>query len=362
MIFAVGFNKIKIKPSNDAQWTNVSYVEGFAELFKADYEYYTDYFTSYEAYINNAYIWSNKTQELKQSISDAFDFTIIKPIIEICIGGDLIMHTKLTEEQKKLKKMGILVDVSMFTFSLMGGGGITAGKVVKSLLVEMTTGMSMVGVTFFANAVDLPVGLTMLLMMIVGVLTGTAADKAFDFVENGVDNFIYGLKNSESTYSVKKLQRFAKSIGIRDLPLTYDEILRFCGNRQDLSETLVKSILESYGDEGLSLMDLVKKYNLTSDPQKGSLSIYQTRIWYKWQESLISSNLDYGQSLEDVARQAFEMRNSIRTKARISMANTKWAEFLFKNESNLTFDDLVLKNRARGYEGDELWKKIIQSS
>lgn len=104
------------------------------------------------------------------------------------------MHTKLTEEQKKLKAIGLFVDVSMFTFSLVSGGeSITVRMTVKALLSEFVTGTSMVGVTYYANSVDLPFGETMLLMIIVGALTGTATNKAFDFAEDGVDN----IKNSD---------------------------------------------------------------------------------------------------------------------------------------------------------------------
>ena len=108
------------------------------------------------------------------------------------------MNTKLTDEQKVLKALGIFMDAGMFMFSLVSGGeSITAGVVIKSLLVEMVTGMSMVGATYYANVADLSFGQTMLLMMIVGTFTGLTANQAFDFVEDGVDNLIYNLKNSD---------------------------------------------------------------------------------------------------------------------------------------------------------------------
>ena len=127
----------------------------------------------------------------KQSESDTWDFTVVKPLVEIITGEDWIMHTKLTEEQKKLKAMGIFVDVSMFLFSFVTGGeSLTAGSVVKALMVEMVTGISTIGVTRFANAYNLSPGVTMLLMFLVGTFTGVAANSAFDFIEDGVDDWV----------------------------------------------------------------------------------------------------------------------------------------------------------------------------
>ena len=180
-------------------WKNVGYVDGFHELFEADYEYYKQYYTTYDAYLNNTYIWSQDTQMKKQSESDAWDFTVVKPLIEIITGEDWIMHTKLTEEQKKLKAMGIFVDVSMFLFSFVTGGeSLTAGSVVKALMVEMVTGISTIGVTRFANAYNLSPGVTMLLMFLVGTFTGVAANSAFDFIEDGVDDWVRGFAKNNT--------------------------------------------------------------------------------------------------------------------------------------------------------------------
>ena len=101
---------------------------------------------------------------------------------------------------------------------------------------------------------------------------------------------------------------------------------------------------------------------LENNPAAGSLSTYQTRIWYKWQESLIGSKLDYSKPLEEVAKDAFEMRNTIRTQARVSMSDQAWAEYLMQNEKNMTFEQLAKRNIDKGLTGDELWNKIIQSS
>ena len=144
------------------------------------------------------------------------------------------------------------------------------------------------------------------------------------------------------------------------MPLSYDKILKFCGGRRDLAENLVIATKEAVG--GKTIPKLVDIFKLPNNPAAGSLSTYQTRIWYKWQESIIGSKLDYSKPLEEVAKDAFEMRNTIRTQARVSMSDQAWAEYLMQNEKNMTFEQLAKRNIDKGLTGDELWNKIIQSS
>lgn len=94
----------------------------------------------------------------------------------------------------------------------------------------------------------------------------------------------------------------------------------------------------------------------------GTLSNIETRTWYLEQESRIPSLLDKKLSLEQQARQAFELRNQFRTEARELMADRNLAEVLNKTEKNLTWEQLVSKKMQEGYSGDELWKAIIESS
>jgi hypothetical protein len=167
----------------------------------------------------------------------------------------------------------------------------------------------------------------------------------------------------EKPYTPKQIEEFAKANGVTNFPFsTFEWIYEFSSKRQDLAENLIKAIPESYGDEGLSIVERVEKYQLPENPSEQSLSTYQTRIWYKWQESLIESRLDYSKPLEEVAKQAFEMRNKIRTQARMSMSDTQWAQHLLENEKNKKFVKLVEKYQDVGYTGEDLWKEIIAAS
>ena len=60
--------------------------------------------------------------------------------------------------------------------------------------------------------------------------------------------------------------------------------------------------------------------------------------------------------------QAFELRNLLRTQTRELMADRELAEYLMKYESNMTWDEIVLKYKDLGFKDDDLWKEIIKAS
>ena len=92
-----------------------------------------------------------------------------------------------------------------------------------------------------------------------------------------------------------------------------------------------------------------------------SLNDRSTRAWYLSEEMKIPSMLDSSAPLEMQARQAFEMRNVIRSQARDLMADQAHADFLRATEPNLTWDEVVATKSLK-YSGDDLWRNIISSS
>lgn len=72
--------------------------------------------------------------------------------------------------------------------------------------------------------------------------------------------------------------------------------------------------------------------------------------------------IDSSLPLEGQAKQAFELRNKFRTEARELMANRATAESLYKTDKNLTWEQLIDKQKAKGLSGDEIYKEIIASS
>jgi len=109
--------------------------------------------------------------------------------------------------------------------------------------------------------------------------------------------------------------------------------------------------------------DLVRYEKYWNDlaTKPGTLSDRTARAFYLSEEARIPSLLDRSLPLEGQARQAFEMRNGLRTQARDLMADRQMADFLNRTEPNMTWNQVVDKYSGK-YSGDELWYKIIGSS
>ncbi|MCM1192394.1 MAG: DUF4157 domain-containing protein [Lachnospiraceae bacterium] len=97
-------------------------------------------------------------------------------------------------------------------------------------------------------------------------------------------------------------------------------------------------------------------------PAPGTLSNVEAREWYLEQERRIPDRIDRSRPLEEQARQAFELRNQYRTRARELMADRELADRLNATEPNLTWEQLVQKQRDKGLEGDAIYEAIIASA
>jgi hypothetical protein len=155
------------------------------------------------------------------------------------------------------------------------------------------------------------------------------------------------------------LANVAGKNGIKNLAWTFKEILDFSKGRTDLARSLILATQEI--TEGKSLAELAQFLKLSETPALGSLSLYRARVWYSWQKALISSKVNYSKGLESAAREAVEMRNSIRTTARQLMKDTDWATALQEGEVNLSWQD-VYNKYSKTHSGDALWNEIIQAS
>ena len=84
---------------------------------------------------------------------------------------------------------------------------------------------------------------------------------------------------------------------------------------------------------------------------------------YHWKKGNIPNLLDESKTLENQAKQAFDLRNTYRTQARGYMSDRSLAEFLEGNEPNLTWEgyvDHLINNK--GLSGDDVWNYIINSA
>jgi len=101
---------------------------------------------------------------------------------------------------------------------------------------------------------------------------------------------------------------------------------------------------------------------LFSGPKPGTLSNVEARKWYLQQESIINDLINPNSSLEEQAKQAFELRNEIRTQARELMADRKLAEELNASDPNKTWEGIIAEKQVKGLTGDDIWHGIIESS
>ena len=112
--------------------------------------------------------------------------------------------------------------------------------------------------------------------------------------------------------------------------------------------------------------DSVDRWGITNakldDLEDASLSNLDARKWYLRQETTIPGRIDKNLSLEDQAKQAFEWRNRIRTRARELMMDRKTAEGLNITDPNQTWEQMVQKKMDRGLSGDAIYQAILESS
>jgi hypothetical protein len=72
--------------------------------------------------------------------------------------------------------------------------------------------------------------------------------------------------------------------------------------------------------------------------------------------------IDSSLSLEEQAKQAFNLRNKFRIEARELMADRAIAESLYKTDPNWFWEKIVQKQVEKGLSGDDVYKEIIASS
>jgi RHS repeat-associated protein len=125
-----------------------------------------------------------------------------------------------------------------------------------------------------------------------------------------------------------------------------------------------------------SLTGVLEQYSYLSKPsnttqrsffpgiqlRRGTFSNVQAREWYLSMEAEIPNLINKKLPLKEQAKQASSLRNIIRTGARELMADKSEAERLYKEEPNLTWEQVVKKYSDKGFTGDDLWKKIIEGS
>lgn len=128
---------------------------------------------------------------------------------------------------------------------------------------------------------------------------------------------------------------------------------RLTESSSQLSETFYEELEQALNGEN-------KVNEITKD--KHALSNIEARKWYLEQEAKIPDLIDKNLSLEEQAKQAFNLRNQFRMEARELMADRALAESLYKTDPNKSWEEMIQRQIDKGFTGDNIYKEIIASS
>ena len=93
-----------------------------------------------------------------------------------------------------------------------------------------------------------------------------------------------------------------------------------------------------------------------------SLNTIDARKWYLENEKTIPILINKNLSTKEQVKQAFQIRNKICAKARDLMSDRKEAKRLDITDLHLTWEELIKKVKDKGYEGDDIYRCIVESS
>lgn len=99
------------------------------------------------------------------------------------------------------------------------------------------------------------------------------------------------------------------------------------------------------------------------DAYHGKLSNRAVRKWYKYQDEQIPNRIDRSGSLEEQARQAFELRNQHRTQARDLMRDQEARRQLDRTDPNKTFEEMLAgEMKGKNLSREEAYQDILDTA
>ena len=114
---------------------------------------------------------------------------------------------------------------------------------------------------------------------------------------------------------------------------------------------LKRELAESAKD---GIINIEKKSFEELTAYKGKLDSATVRKWYVYHDKHIHKEIDKNQSIEDMAHQAFDLRNKYRTQARELMADQEKRKELDEKRPNLDWESKIAeKMRAKGLSREE---------
>lgn len=160
---------------------------------------------------------------------------------------------------------------------------------------------------------------------------------------------MYGFNRSviqKAVHARKNLYNNAKAIiSEKNMPKNIEEFSNICYNPTgDLLSELSNLTFEN-----------AKKIN-------GMFNNKVVRAWYLAHDKKIPELIDSTLSIDQQAKQAFELRNTYKVNARDLMLDQKERKQLDIKEPIKAFEELVQHKKDKGLKGDEIYKDIISSS
>ena len=244
-------------------YTNGS-VEDFASIFAAQYEAMKasgalgeDNNLTQQEFLEQFYRQGEFTHDSSNPflnfVSSVLDITIIKPVIESCIGEDLITGEDLTDMERGLKVVFAMVDlvtlggaIAATKFSEMGlKEGLKAFG--KTALIDFAGNTAACGVGALGETFDWPVPITMMLSLAAGITVCISGNKLLFKNADGVEIGAKTLSEREwesfrDLMSPEEAARYDKYWSLKETTCTSDELYIYLKNIDtDYAETFLKT-------------------------------------------------------------------------------------------------------------------------
>lgn len=244
-------------------YTNGS-VEDFASIFAAQYEAMKasgalgeDNNLTQQEFLEQFYRQGEFTHDSSNPflnfVSSVLDITIIKPVIESCIGEDLITGEDLTDMERGLKVVFAMVDlvtlggaIAATKFSEMGlKEGLKAFG--KTALIDFAGNTVACGVGALGETFDWPVPITMMLSLAAGITVSISGNKLLFKNADGVEIGAKTLSEREwesfrDLMSPEEAARYDKYWSLKETTCTSDELYIYLKNIDtDYAETFLKT-------------------------------------------------------------------------------------------------------------------------
>ena len=244
-------------------YTNGS-VEDFASIFAAQYEAMKasgalgeDNNLTQQEFLEQFYRQGEFTHDSSNPflnfVSSVLDITIIKPVIESCIGEDLITGEDLTDMERGLKVVFAVVDlvtlggaIAATKFSEMGlKEGLKAFG--KTALIDFAGNTAACGVGALGETFDWPVPITMMLSLAAGITVSISGNKLLFKNADGIEIGSKTLNEREwesfrDLMSPEEAARYDKYWSLKETTCTSDELYIYLKNIDtDYAETFWKT-------------------------------------------------------------------------------------------------------------------------